>query len=84
MYAVKEEGVDEDSEELGKPIMNGWEITSIGPNGITFDLNFTNPIYVSSGEKTDLMLVQLDLSEYKDASGKQLPESIVKYLSIPT
>lgn len=55
MYAVKEEGADED--ELGEPIMNGWEITSIGPNGITFDLNFTDPIYVSSGEETDLMLV---------------------------
>jgi len=55
IFAVKEEGVDES--ELGEPIMGGWEIKSFGPDGIEFDLNFTNPIYASTGEQADLLLV---------------------------
>lgn len=55
MFAVKEEGTDES--ELGEPIMGGWEIKSFGADGIEFDLNFTNPIYVSTGEEADLLLV---------------------------
>jgi len=37
--------------------MDGWEILEIGPDGVSFSLNFTNPIYVSSGDEPDLLLV---------------------------
>ena len=64
--------------------MDGWEILEIGPDGVSFSLNFTNPIYVSSGDEPDLLLVQINLSEFKDAEGNSLPETVIKYISIPT
>ena len=49
-----------------------------------FRLNFTKPLHVSSGDHPDLLLIQMDLSEYKDEHGKSLPDSLVKYVPIPT
>jgi len=43
MYAVREQ-VDEEEFEKGEPIMDGWELISINPDGIDFEFNFTNPI----------------------------------------
>ena len=64
--------------------MEGWDLTSFNPDGIDFTVNFTNPIYISTGEEPDLLLIQLDLSDYKDESGSSLPASVVKYWPIPT
>lgn len=64
--------------------MGEWEIQEFGPDGLAFTLNFTNPIYVSTGDESDLLLIQLDLSEFKDAEGNSLPDSVVKYIPIPT
>lgn len=64
--------------------MDGWDLLSFGPGGIQFRLNFTNPIEVSGGEEPDLLLVQLDLSNYKSADGQSLPDSLVKYVPIVT
>ena len=55
IYAVKEEGAE--PSELEGPVMDGWEILEFGPDGVSFSLNFTNPIYVSSGDEPDLLLV---------------------------
>jgi len=43
-----------------------------------------NPLSVSSGDNPDLLFVQLDLGEYQSASGVKMPDSVVKYISIPT
>ena len=64
--------------------MDGWDLVSFGPDGIDLRLNFTNSIYISTGEEPDLLLIQLDLSNYKDENGESLPASIVKYYPIPT
>ena len=64
--------------------MDGWDLVSFGPDGIDLRLNFTNSIYISTGEEPDLLLIQLDLSDYKDENGESLPASIVKYYPIPT
>ena len=64
--------------------MDGWELISFGPDGIELSVNFTNPIYVSTDDEPDLLLIQMDLSKYKDADGQSLPESLVKYYPIPT
>ena len=68
MYAVKEE-VGEEEFEKGEQIMDGWDLISFNPDGIDFILNFTNPIYISTGEEPDLVLIQLDMSEYQDEYG---------------
>jgi len=81
VFAVKEEAGDDD---LGEPIMDGWDLLGFGPNGIDFRLNFTKPIYISTGDEPDLLLIQLDLSDYKDVNGQSLPDSVVKYMPIPS
>ena len=64
--------------------MDGWDLISLNPDGIDFRLNFTNPIAISTGDEPDLILIQMDLSDYKDENGESLPASVVKYFPIPT
>ena len=64
--------------------MNGWEILSIGPEGFEISLDFTNPIQISSGDEPDLLLIQMDLSDFEDENGQKFPSSLVKYSQIPT
>ena len=82
VFAVKEEEGEED--ELSDPIMDGWELLSIGPEGFEIRLNFTNPVAISSSDEPDLLLIQLDLSSFENESGQKFPESLVKYSPIPT
>ena len=83
VIAIK--GPDESKKELLElPVIDSWELVSIGAKGVDLRLNYTHPLEVSSGEESDLLLIQMDLSEYKDASGQTLPESLVKYVPIPT
>ena len=56
MYATKKE-VDDEEFAKGEPIMDGWDLVSFGPDGIDLRLNFTNPIYISTGEEPDLLLI---------------------------
>ena len=44
-------------EDMGEPILQGWDFVSFGPDGVDFSLNFTDPIEVSAGEEPDLLLV---------------------------
>ena len=44
-------------------------MVSIGAEGIEINLNFTEPLVVSSGDKPELLLLQLALSEYEDENG---------------
>lgn len=46
--------------------MDGWELISLNENGIEMKLEFPSPLKVSSGDNADLLLVQLDMSEFKD------------------
>lgn len=64
--------------------MDGWELLSLGPEGFEIRLNFTNPIMISSGDDPDLLLIQMDLSDFEDENGQKFPSSLVKYSQIPT
>ena len=46
-------------------------------------LKFRDPLDVSQRDLPDLLLLQLDLSEYKDYDDLNLPQSLVKYVEIP-
>ena len=47
-------------------------------------LSFTDPLRsVSVGEKEDLVLLQINLSEYVSKDGRSLPESVVKFRKVP-
>ena len=54
MFAVKEE---DGEEELSDPIMDGWELLSIGPEGFEIQMNFTNPVAISSSDQPDILLI---------------------------
>ena len=64
--------------------MDGWDLLSLDSNGFELQLNFTNPLYISSADIPDLLLIQLELGDIKDANGQSLPTSLVKYSPIPT
>ena len=59
--------------------MKGWELLSLDSSGFEIQLNFTSPLQVSAGEEPDLLLIQLDLSDFEDENGNKLPASVVKY-----
>ena len=85
MYAVKDYIPDEDEiTDSALPIMDGWELISLTGEGFDLKMNFTDPLRVSAGEEPDLLLIQLNLSDFEDAEGNKLPESVVKYAPIPT
>ena len=65
------------------PLMSGWSLDTLNARDLGFRLNFTEPLQVSTGEQPDLLLVQLELSQYVDRNGKSLPNSLVKYVEIP-
>ena len=64
--------------------MDGWELISLSANGLELAMNFTDPLRISAGEEPELLFIQLTLSDFEDAQGNKLPESIVKYVLIPT
>ena len=64
--------------------MDGWELKWLDGNGFELQLNFTNPLLISSDDEPDLLLIQLDLSGFEDENGLKLPDSVVKFSSIPT
>ena len=85
MFAVKDYIPDEDDKvDAALPIMDGWELVGLSANGFDLKVNFTDPLRVSAGEEPDLLLIQLNLSDFEDAEGNKLPESVVKYAPIPT
>ncbi len=82
IFAVKEGFSDDD--DPGSPVMGGWDLVSFGSDGIEISLNFTDPITVSVGDEPELLLVQVELGGLKSADGMSMPESLVKYMPIPT
>ena len=63
--------------------MDGWELISLNENGLELQLDFPSPLKVSTEDDPDLLLVQLDMSQFKDQNGNSLPDSLVKYVPIP-
>ena len=85
MFAVKDYIPDEDDKvDAALPIMDGWELISFSAEGFDLMMNFTDPLKISAGEEPDLLLIQLNLSDFEDAEGNKMPESVVKYVFIPT
>ena len=56
---------------------------SLDPHGVELQLTFASPDSVSQEEAPDLILLQVELGEYKDLNGVNMPESVVKYSAFP-
>ena len=70
-------------EEIQDDNFESWEIVSVGSNLIEIDLFFVKPLYVSSGDQYDKLLVQVALSQYEDENQANLPASVNKSKEIP-
>ena len=75
--------LDEDEKNLAT-IMDDFDLVSLDGDGLDIKLSFPEPLAVSSGNKPDLILLQLELSEFESEAGVKMPESIVKYIEIPS
>ena len=65
VYAVKDYIVDEDEiADAGLPIMDGWALVSLSEDGFDLTMNFTDPLRISAGDEPDLLLIQLNLSDF--------------------
>ena len=64
-------------------IIDNFELVSLNSDGFDIRLSFPEPLNVSANENPDLILLQLELGQYKSTSGVNMPESIVKYIEIP-
>ena len=80
-FAVYAESTDE-SEANTLPIMDSWTLVSLNSTNLELKLNYSEPLKVSAGDKPDLMMVQVDLSRYKDING-QTPVAGIKIVEIP-
>ena len=74
---------DDSDEDDRDSVINGWELTNLDKDGISIELSFSSALAVSSKDKPDLLLVQLDLGEYKGVNGLPMPASMVKMIEIP-
>ena len=74
---------EEDEDDDRGSVINGWDLTNLDKDGISIELSFGSALAVSSRDKPDLLLVQLDLGEYKGLNGLPMPDSMVKMIEIP-
>ena len=74
---------DDSDDDDRDSVINGWELTNLDKDGISIELSFSSALAVSSKGKPDLLLVQLDLGEYKGLNGIPMPASMVKMIEIP-
>ena len=52
----------------------GYTVTDVSSKQITIRLNFTKPLKVSQGDKSDLILVLVNFSSYTDVDHQNLKE----------
>ena len=77
-------GLEREAEEVTtEPILNTWEIITVESESMEIQLNLSDPISVSAIDGSDVIFVQLNMSEYKSENGQGLPESVVKWRDIP-
>ena len=65
------------------PLISDYQLLEIDGNGFEIKISFNNPLYISTGDEPDLVLIQIELGEFKDSNGQSLPLSVVKYIQIP-
>ena len=62
-----------------------WKLESSDSFGINIMLSFDDPLLVSKGEIPDQLMLQLKLGDLTaENSGASMPNSVIKYISIPT
>ena len=82
VFAVKQEEEEED-ESGGSELLSDWELVSLENDEMELKLVFKDALGISQGDIPDLLLIQLELSEFKDDNNNQLPDSLIKYAEIP-
>lgn len=48
---------EEDDEEPDQLVVRGWELTDLNKEGVSIELDFGDPLKISSKDEPDLLLV---------------------------
>ena len=64
-------------------LLKDWTLTEFDKTGFKIKLSFHEPILISSGDEADVVLVQLNLSDFEDKDGLSLPDCVLKAKEIP-
>ena len=73
-----------EEENVGKEVLLGsWEIESLTSSLLRIQLYFPNPLYVSQGDTADILIVIVELGEFKDIYGQKLPDSVLLKVLLP-
>ena len=63
--AVVKARADPEEVDGESPILEDFEVMSLDGDGINISLRFNRPYNVSAGDEPDLLLLQIDLGDYK-------------------
>ena len=61
-----------------------WKLVSAEPSKLEIDLEFREPIEVSQGDLPDKLLIQIEMAQFKDEFGNNLPPGLLKETDLPT
>ena len=61
--------MDSDADVSKQPLLANWTLTELNENGLSIKLEFPEPLAISQEEKSDLLLMNLALSDFKDENG---------------
>ena len=76
MLSGSEEGGIDDN-------LASWQITEVTSKQIDIELEFRQPLLVSTDDQPDQIVIQAELSEFQDTNMQSLPTSIVRTKEIP-
>ena len=58
--------------------LRSWEIITVSKDQIEIKLDFFAPLQVSQGEEPDILMLQLQLSDFPDEKNGVLPPQVFK------
>ena len=71
-----------DTKEIDKNFIS-WSVTAVSSTKIDISLTFEKSISVSTGDSSDILLIQVSLDVFTDNNGYRLPPALVKFRQIP-
>ena len=71
-----------DKDEPKVQNLKSWKAVFVDSRNIHVAVEFQDPLEISLGDEPDLLLVQVELSEYRDHLNRALPPSVVKLIEL--
>ena len=66
---VSQDDLDSDADVIKQPLLANWTLTELNENSLSIKLEFQEPLAISQEDKSDLLLMNLALSDFEDENG---------------